>query len=365
MSGDLFAADGIDPSLLPLGELADCAATVLASDGKRILSYDSGAGYAPLRELIGEWLEVDPVRVVLTNGSLHGLALVAAAVARNRPVVAEYPVADRSERVFHEAGAVLASVDVRDDGLAADQLRQLLTEYLRPALVYTIPAFHNPTGALMSLPRRPVVVELVAAQNRIHHEDILLLEDDSYGLTRFEGERLPTLLEVSGGRTGYLSSFSATVAPGLRVGWLVLPEPLAARAVAAANASYISPVQLGQATVWEFIRRGSFEAHLGRLREALRLRRDAVVAALTEQMPDGEWTLPSGGFFLWLRLPPGTDSRVLIEHAGVRFAEPGTTFSSTANNLRISFASVSTDELVAGVERLAAARAAAHLSTMK
>ncbi len=365
MTDPAFVADGIDPSLLPLEELADCSATVLAADGKRILSYDSGAGYLPLRELIGEWLHVDPARVVVTNGSLHGLALVARAVARARPVVAEYPIADRPERAFLDAGAVLASVDVREDGLAADQLRQLLTEYLRPAVVYTIPAFHNPTGSLMSLPRRRVVFELIAAQNRINHEDILLLEDDTYGLTRFEGERLPTLFEASGGATGYLSSFSATVAPGLRVGWLVLPDALAARVAAAANATYISPVQLGQATVHEFIRRGSFEAHLGRLREGLRDRRDVLVEALTEHFADGEWTPPSGGFFLWLRLPVGTDSRVFIERAGVRFAEPGTRFASTANNVRISFAAVSPDELGEGIERLAAARAEAHFSTMK
>jgi DNA-binding transcriptional MocR family regulator len=364
MPDPVFSTDGVDPSLLPLEELADCAATALTADGKRILSYDSGAGYAPLRELIGEWLGVDPARVVLTNGSLHGLALVATAVSRSRPVVAEYPVADRSERVFHAAGAVLASVDVRDDGLAADQLRQLLTEYLRPALVYTIPAFHNPTGALMSLARRRVVVELIAARNGVLREDILLLEDDSYGLTRFEGERLPSLLEVSGGATGYLSSFSTTVAPGLRVGWLVLPDALAGQIAAAANATYISPVQLGQATVYEFIRRGSFEAHLGRLREALRLRRDTLVEALGEHFPDGEWTVPGGGFFLWLRLPVGTDSRVLLERAAVRFGEPGTAFSSTANNIRLSFAAVSPDELASGIERLAAA-GDGHFSTMK
>jgi 2-aminoadipate transaminase len=364
ISEPVFSADGVDPSLLPLQELADCAATALAADGKRILSYDSGAGYLPLRELIGEWLRVDPGRVVLTNGSLHGLALVAAAVARSRPVIAEYPVADRSERAFHEAGAVLASVDVREDGLAADQLRQLLIEYLRPALVYTIPAFHNPTGALMSLPRRRVVVELIAAQNRIHQEDILLLEDDSYGLTRVEGEQLPSLLELSGGAAGYLSSFSATVAPGLRVGWLVLPEPLAAQVSAAANATYISPVQLGQATIFEFIRRGSFEAHLGRLREGLRVRRDTLVEALTDHFPDGEWAVPEGGFFLWLRLPLGNDSRVFVDRARARFASPGTLFASTANNIRLSFAAVSPDELAEGIERLAAARAA-YFSTMK
>jgi 2-aminoadipate transaminase len=359
MLSDGIDSDGIDPGLLPLEELADCAATVLAGDGKRILSYGGGAGYEPLRELIGEWFGVDSARVVLTNGALSGLSLLAAAMPRGRAVVAEYPVAPRAERVFLDAGLVPASVEVRDDGLAADQLRQLLTEYLRPVVVYTIPSYHDPTGALMSIPRRRVVAELIAAQNRLQAEDILLLEDDSYGLTRLEGEPLPTLFEVSGRAAGYLSSFSATVAPGLRVGWLILPDALAVRLAAAANATYISPVLLGQATVHEFIRRGSFEPHLSRLREGLRERRDALASALAEQFEDGEWAVPQGGFHLWLQLPVGTDSRAFA--GSVSFAEPGTSFASTANNVRLSFAAASADELAGGVARLAEG----YRSTMK
>ena len=351
-----FAQDGIDPDLLPLDELADCAATVLAADGKRILSYGPGAGYTPLRELIGEWFRVHPGRVVLTNGSLHALWLLVRLFKPGATVVAEYPVHDRAERVLLDAGAVLASVEVDREGLVVDQLRQQLSEYLRPAFVYTIPTFHNPTGAVMSEPRRRAIVDLVAEHNRIQPDKIAIVEDDSYALTRFDGERLPTLFDTSGQATVYLSSFSVTVAPGLRVGFMILPDELAVRAVELASSTSISPVQLGQAAVFELIRRGSFESNLMRLRDALRLRREAIVAALGAYIPDGLWTSPQGGIFLWLELPAGTDSRRLVQQSGVRFAEPGTSFSSTANLLRLSFGSVPPAEIVAGIEALAAAR---------
>jgi 2-aminoadipate transaminase len=351
-----FAQDGIDPDLLPLEELADCAATVLAADGKRILSYGPAAGYTPLRELIGEWFRVHPGRVVITNGSLHALWLLVRLFRPGATVVAEYPVHDRAERVLLDAGAVLASVEVDRDGLVVDQLRQQLTEYLRPSFVYTVPTFHNPTGAVMSEPRRRAIVELVAEHNRIQPDKIAIVENDCYALTRFDGERLPTLFDASGRTTVYLSSFSATVAPGLRVGWMILPDDLAARAGELAGSTSITPVQLGQAAVFELIRRGSFEANLMQLRYALRLRRDSMVAGLGAYLPDALWTTPAGGIFMWIELPPGTDSRALVQKSGVRFAEPGTSFSSTANRVRLSFGAVSPAEIVAGLEALAAAR---------
>jgi 2-aminoadipate transaminase len=237
------------------------------------------------------------------------------------------------------------------------QLRQLLTEYLRPALIYTVPTFHNPTGATLTAARRRVLVELVAAHNRFQPDPIAVLEDDGYALTRFEGEPLPTLFELSAGAFAYSSSFSAALAPGLRVGYLVLPEPLARELTRAANATYIGPSLLGQATVYEFVRRGALEPHLARLRDELRRRRDALVAALERHFPDGTWSPPAGGFFLWLRLPVGTDGRRLVERAAARFAVPGTAFASTANMLRLSFAVLDCDELAAAVEALAAARA--------
>ncbi|HWE82243.1 MAG TPA: PLP-dependent aminotransferase family protein [Gaiellaceae bacterium] len=357
MEGSAFRGEGLDPALLPLEELADCAATALAADGKRILSYGSGAGYTPLRELIAEWFRVHPRRVVLTNGSLQGLGLLARQLAGSRPVVAEYPINDRAEKVLLDAGAMLLSVQVGPEGMQTDELKQMLTEYRRPAFVYTIPTFHNPSGTTMTGPRRITLTELVRAQNLLQAEHLELVEDDSYGLTRFEGERLPTLFDCTRGASVYASSFSATIAPGLRVGWLVLPDALAPRFVDRATDTYITPALLGQATVFEFLRRGSLEAHLERLREGLRLRRDALLDSVAVHFPDGSLTRPEGGVCAWLELPPGTDSRPFVEGAATGLAAAGTAFASTANGLRLSFGSAPPDELESAVERLAEVRA--------
>jgi 2-aminoadipate transaminase len=367
VQGNAFAAEGFDAGLLPVEELADCAASALARDGKRILSYGPGAGYTPLRELIAEWFGVHPRRVLVTNGSLQGLGLLARELGQGRPVVAEYPVNERMERTLLDAGAVLTSVEIDPAGLSVDELRQQLSEYRRPAVIYTIPSFHDPTGYTMAVERRRELVELVRANNERATDGIVLVEDDVYGLTRFEGERLPALFDLSGKTTVYSSSFSATIAPGLRVGWLILPDPLAARLAEIATATYITPAQLGQATVYEFIQRGSLEAHLARLRESLKLRRDALLTALAEHLPDGVWSRPEGGFFVWLVLPTGTDSRVLVERARLSSAVPGTAFAWTANALRLSYAGGSPDEVAAGIVRLAAARAehTAQVTTMK
>ncbi len=174
-------------------------------------------------------------RVLLTNGSLEGLGLLARHLADGRPVLAEYPVYDRAERTILDTGNVLLSVGIEADGMNTGELRQMLTEYRRPSLIYTIPNFHNPTGHTLTLERRRGLIELVRSQNLLQSEQIVLFEDDAYGLTRFEGERLPALFDISAKAAVYSSSFSATIAPGVRVGFLILPEQLAAHLAAYAN----------------------------------------------------------------------------------------------------------------------------------
>jgi DNA-binding transcriptional MocR family regulator len=350
-----LAADGLGPDLLPLEELADCAAAALARDGRTILSYGPSAGYTPLRELIGSWFGVHPARVVLTNGRLHGLALLARRRLPGRSVLAEYPIHDRAERVFLEAGASLIAVPVSEQGLVTEELQATLGQYMRPALVYVIPNFHNPTGWTTPAASRERIVELVIEQNLVQTEQILLLEDDTYGLTRFEGERQPALFDLSGGRSLYSSSFSATIAPGLRVGFFVVPEELADELAETAESTYITPVLLAQATAFEFLAGGGFETHVARLRAALKRRRDALLAALERHLPDAAWSRPEGGFFVWLQLPGYPDGREVLKRAtGVRACD-GTRFGAVSSALRLSYAFAAPDELEAGVERLAAA----------
>jgi len=350
-----LAGDQLAPELLPREELADCATTVLARDGRPVLSYGSGSGYTPLRELIAGWFGVHPSRVVLTNGRLHGLALLALVRLVGSSVVAEYPIHDRAERVFLDAGASLLNVPVAEGGMVVEELQNTLGQYVRPAMVYSTPTFHNPTGWTATEHVRRRIVDVVIRQNMVQTEQILLLEDDSYGLTRFEGEALPALFDLSGGRSAYSSTFSTTIAPGLRVGFFVLPEELAARVEALATSTYITPVLLAQAIVFEFMQRGALETHLEQLREALKTRRDALLGALEKHLPDATWSRPEGGFFVWLQLPGNPDCREVLRRAEGVTACDGTQFGAVSSALRLSFAAAAPDELEAGVERLAAA----------
>jgi 2-aminoadipate transaminase len=270
-------------------------------------------------------------------------------------VIAEYPIHDRAERVFLDAGAALLGVPVAEGGIVVEELQNTLGQYVRPAMVYATPNFHNPTGWTTSLEGRSRVVDLVIRQNMVQTEQILLLEDDTYGLTRFEGESLPALFDLSGGRSAYSSSFSATVAPGLRVGFFVLPEELAEAVGELATDTYITPVLLAQAAVFEFLQRGAFETHLARLREGLKARRDALLAGLGRHLPDATWSRPEGGFFVWVQLPGNPDGREVLKRADGVTACDGTRFGAVSSALRLSYAFAAPDELEAGAERLAAA----------
>jgi DNA-binding transcriptional MocR family regulator len=173
---------------------------------------------------------------------------------------------------------------------------------------------------------------------------------------RFDGEPLPSLFELSGGEVAYSSSFSKTIAPGLRVGWFVFPEELAKQIEATATSTYITPVLLGQATVNEFVARGNFEPNLERVRGLLGARRDAMLAALDEQLPQVRITRPDGGYFLWAELD-GVDAGELLpraEQAGVTFVK-GADFDGGPDTLRLAYSFVSIDEIAEGVSRLASA----------
>src|SRR5581483_11702358 len=337
------------PECLPVEELADCARAAIERDGRTVLSYGPGGGYAPLRRWLAERHGVEPSRVVLTNGGLQGFVLLAQLLARGQRVLVERPTYDRPLKILRELGATIDALEMDDEGLEPAALEAALATGEKPALLYTIPTFQNPSGRTLSAERRRRVAELAA------EHDLLVLEDDPYGLIRFEGEAPPSIFELTEGRTAYTSSFSKTVGPGVRVGWFVLPEELASEMEAAATATYITPVLLGEATVYEFIARGSFEPNLVRVNGLLKARRDAMLAALERHVPQARWSRPEGGYFVWLELPDGTDAAELAQRAeGVTFVL-GTDFGGAPNTARLAYSYVSPEEIELGVERLAAA----------
>jgi 2-aminoadipate transaminase len=344
-----FAGDELAAELVPSEELADCAATALAEDGARILSYGTGAGYTPLRELLAEQYGVHPYRVLLTNGWLQGFALLAYHLARGRNVVIEYPTYDRALQLLFGSGSNLLYVDIHEDGPSLELLDAMLRPAQRPAFAYTMPTFHTPTGQSLSRAQREGMSALLLRSGT------MILEDDSYGKLRYEGEQLPTLFEGTGQRSAYSTSFSHTIAPGLRVGVFILPEELAGELATVANSIYISPVLLGQATVFEFLRRGRFEANLEHLRKRLAERRDAMLAALERHLPEATWSRPEGGIFIWLRLPPSLKAGEVLEQAQGVSADEGTGSGGLPYTMRLNFAAAALGEIETGIERLAAA----------
>lgn len=344
-----FARGNPAPECLAVDELADCARAVVRRDGITVLSYGPVGGYAPLREWIAERHGVEPSRILLTNGSLQGFVFLAQHFAGRR-ILVEQPTYDRPLKIMRGLGVEIVPVAMDEEGLDPDALDAMLRDGEKPAFLYTIPTFQNPTGRTLTLERRRRVVEIA------QQHDLLVLEDDPYGLVRFDGDALPSLFDLDhGGVIAYSSSFSKTVAPGLRVGYFVLPEGLERELEAAAVSTYITPVLLGQATVFEFVERGNFDSNLRRVQGLLRARRDAMLDALDANLGGvAEWNRPEGGYFLWLTLPDGIDATELLARAednGVAFVA-GTDFGGAPNTARLAYSFVSTDEIAEGVHRL-------------
>jgi DNA-binding transcriptional MocR family regulator len=339
------------PECLPVSALADCAKSALERDGSVVLSYGSTLGYGPLREWLAERHGVEPGRVLVTNGSLQAFHFVLDSLGgEGRRVLVEQPTYDRPRKVLASAGISLGEIPVDDDGLDVDAVEQAL-DGPAPAFLYTIPTFQNPTGSTLSKERRRRLAELA----RSHR--LPVLEDDPYGLVRFEGEPLPSLFELEGGvDVMYSSSFSKTIAPGLRVGYAIVPEMLASELEERVASTYITPALLAQATVYEFLRRGLFEPNLERVRALLKARRDAMLEALDRELAGrARWNHPAGGYFLWLELPDGADASALLARAtdgGVTFV-PGADFGGPPASARLAFSFVSPGEIDEGVRRLA------------
>jgi 2-aminoadipate transaminase len=352
-----FARGAPAPDLIPSEELADCAHAVAQRDGARVFSYGPGGGYAPLREWVAARHEVPPSRVVLTVGGLQGFVFYAAEQLSRRPgrVLVEAPSYDRPLKILGREGVEIVPLAMDDEGLDPEALEaELAGRTERPSFLYTIPTFQNPSGRTLSRTRRDRLVEIV------RRSGLPVLEDDPYGLVRFDGEPTPSLRELEGGElVTYTSSFSKTVAPGVRTGYFVLPEPDAAAFEDRAVSTYITPPFLPQAIVAEFVARGRFEANLERVCSLLRARRDAMVAALAEAVPRGSsWSSPDGGYFVWLDLA-GVDTAELARRAegvGVAFVAGPAFFPPSsregANSARLAFSYETPERISEGIELL-------------
>jgi DNA-binding transcriptional MocR family regulator len=307
---------------------------------------------------------VSPERVVLTMGGLLGFVLYTAELLGRRQgrVLVEAPSYDRPLKILAREGAEIVPLAMDDEGLDPDALEhELGSRPDPPSFLYTIPTFQNPSGRTLSAERRSRIAEIASRHG------LPVLEDDPYGLVRYEGDAPPTLHELEGGElVTYTSSFSKTVAPGLRTGYFVLPAGESAAFEERANSTYISPPFFTQATILEFIDQGRFGPNLDRVREGLRARRDAMLEALESAFPEGaSWSRPDGGYFLWLDLGDGGDVADLARRAddeAVAFV-PGTDFFPLSSELgassaRLAFSYEPPERIRDGIERLGSLLAA-------
>jgi 2-aminoadipate transaminase len=299
---------------------------------------------------------VAPTRLLATNGSMQADAfLFEELVQPGDVVIVEAPTYDRTLLTLRKLGAEICAIPLEADGIDVGALEVALVNGARPKLAHVIPNFQNPAGCTLSLEKRHRLVELA------RQYEFTIFEDDPYVELRFEGENHPRMLELDEGGDSvvYASSFSKTVCPGIRVGYLVGPEALIARIRKNATETYISPNMVAQSIVAEFCDSGSIDRSIETVKAALRERRDATCDALNRHIPDARFVTPEGGYFLWVDLPEGSDVAALEQGArerGVVFVK-GTDFliEGGQSSLRLAFSAVPPDQIEEGISRVAEA----------
>ena len=351
-----FARGVPSADLLPAQQIATAAARAVERDPAGALAYGAPEGFLPMRQWFAERYRVSVDRVLVTNGSLQGVALVIENLFAGKGglAVVEAPTYDRTILLFKRFGATVEALPLEADGLDVGALERLCREGRNPRAVYVIPNFQNPAGVTTSRAKRE---QLVALSERY---DFILIEDDPYRDVRFEGADEPTMLSMDRGeRVLYATSMTKTVAPGVRVGAVVLPSRMFGAVRQLANDTFITPGHLAQATVHEYCRAGAYEPGLVHVRNALRERRDAMVAAIDRHLGRRvSYGRPLGGYFLWIRLP-GVDADALAQRAdaaGVPVVKGSSCYPDGRgrDELRLAFTAVRPAEIAEGIERLAA-----------
>ncbi|WP_026923250.1 PLP-dependent aminotransferase family protein [Glycomyces arizonensis] len=335
--------------------LKTAAAAALDTDPARVTGYGTSVGYPPLREWIAAKHEVEPENVLVTNGSMQADAfLFDDLVEAGAPVIVERPTYDRTLLGLRQRRGELHPVTVQADGLDVDELEAILKGGVRPSLAHIIPNFQNPAGVTLSGDKRRRLLQLAAEY------DFTIFEDDPYLDIRFRGEQFPTMLsEDTQGRVVYASSFSKTVCPGLRTGYLVGPADLIGRIAKAATNTYIAPNMFAQATIHQFAQAGALDRSIATVKAALEERVDQLSASLRAHLPNAEFVVPDGGYFLWVDLGEGVDCEKVASAAadeGVQVVK-GTDFVVEGGEscLRLAYSAVHVDRIDEGVRRLAKA----------
>jgi 2-aminoadipate transaminase len=347
---------------LPMDVLGELARRVVVTRGATALQYGSGQGDETLREQILDVMRLEgihahPDDVVVTTGSQQALDLVTRIfVDPGDVVVAEAPSYVGALGVFRAYQADIVHVAIDDDGLIPSALEATLASLTREGrrvkLLYTVPNFHNPAGVSLSAERRPQILEIARRYG------VLVLEDNPYGLLGFTGDPPDAMRSLDAEGVIYLGSFSKTFAPGYRVGWAVAPHAVREKLVLASESAILCPSNASQLAISAYLQTCDWRGQIKAFREMYRERRDAMISALAEHLPDATWTVPDGGFYTWVKLPDGLDAKDMLPRAvTARVAYvPGTAFYADGqgrDHMRLSFCYPTPERIREGVRRLA------------
>ncbi len=350
-----FARGAPSLDIVDVDGLKAAAERAFSSDPAGTFSYGTAAGYGPLREWIAERHGVEPAQVVVTNGSMQADAfLFDLLVEPSDAVVVERPTSDRTLLALQARAADVHPIGLDTDGLDIGELETLIAAGTSPKLAHIIPNFQNPAGYTTSREKREKLIALAK------EHDFVIFEDDPYVELRFAGETLPTMLSMDdAGQVVYASSFSKTVCPGIRVGYLIGPQATIKQVQSLAQGAYISPNMVAQSIVNEFCRSGAIERSIETVKAALKERVETLASALERELPEAKFEAPSGGYFMWVEMPEGTDVAALFEAAAERDVAfvKGTDFliEGGENTLRLAYSGVTPEQIEEGVSRLAEA----------
>ena len=348
-------------SALPQDLVTSAMERVMRDNGPVALQYGSGQGMPALREHILEVMALEGIRgsvddIVVTTGSQHALELVTKLFINPGDVVlAEGPSYVTAMVVFKSFQADIQHVPMDDYGLIPQALREHIARLRADGkalkFLYTVPTFSNPAGVTLTWERRLEILEICRANN------ILVLEDNPYGLLYFDGQPPHAMRSVEEEGVIYLGTFSKTLAPGFRVGWVLAPHAIREKLILANEAAVLSPSSFTQHVIAEYLSTADWKAQIDTFRGVYRERRDAMLTALDDYLPDLSWTHPTGGFYVWVTLPDNLDSKSMLPRAVKELVAytPGTAFYADGggrNKMRLAFCYPTPDFIREGIRRL-------------
>jgi 2-aminoadipate transaminase len=348
---------------LPINEISKVFADVILDEGQVALQYGSGQGHPVLREQITEIMALEgiaahPDDVIVTTGSQQALDLISRIfIDPGDVVLAEAPSYVGALGTFRQYQAQIVHIAMDDDGLIPESVRQAITAVRASGrkikFLYTVPNFQNPAGVTLSLARRREIIEIAREQS------ILIIEDNPYGLLGFDEEPYRAMRADDQENVIYLGSFSKTFAPGLRVGWAAAPHAVREKMVMASESTILCPSNFAQMAISRYLATQPWLDQIKLFRELYRERRDAMLEALDQHFPaSAVWTKPSGGFYVWVTLPEGIDTKAMLPRAiTARVAYvPGTAFYADGFgtwSMRLSYCYPTPERIQEGVRRLA------------